>query len=221
MPVDQLKRIVFFETRRYLRDRMTWAGIAVFGIVMVIGAIDYWNSLPPRANGGRLFGEGYLFALSLAFHASLAQDRAVRFDIFLISNFVQPRVLYFGRILSAIVFLTGFAVVAFFIALISALGDVGYAAYYTSLFLTASFVLLPVVVLVELGVNTRHPVPLILALLFVLLAVSYRSGDLIHVQRWFGLDGELNAVSLVRSAIALAVTVALYPLYRYRIGLVR
>jgi hypothetical protein len=219
---DALKRIVFFQTSRYLRDHMTWAALVAFLILLVFGAVDYWNSLPPRSPGSRLFGEGYVFALSLAFHASLAQDRAVRFDSFLVSNFLRPEVLYFGNLLSAVLLLVGFAVIAFLVALLTALGDVAYAMHYTALFFAASLVLLPAVVLVELVMPARYPVPLIVALFFVVLAVLQRSGDMPRVLHWLGFDGQLNALAIaVRSTIAIGLTAAWYPWYRHRLGLTR
>src|SRR5688572_29073117 len=94
-----LKQITLFETHRYMRDRVTWLALCAFVALLLVGAVDYWNALPPRPDGSRLFSEAYFLALCLAFHASVAQDRATRFDAFLTSNFVRPHVLYFGKVI--------------------------------------------------------------------------------------------------------------------------
>jgi hypothetical protein len=84
--------------------------------------------------------------------------------------------------------------------------------------MAGSIVLLPVVVLAELALNTRYPVPLIFAFFFVLAAVLHRSGDLPHVMQLLGFDGQLNTVAVTaRSIAALAITASLYPLYRWRL----
>ena len=219
MTSDGAKRIFQLEVTRYLRDRMTWAGLLAFVIVLLAGAIDYWNALPPRPRGARLFGEAYLLALSVAFHAAIAHDRASRFDVFLVSNFVSVADVYFGKMLAALFFLAVFAVIAFVAGLAAALGDLGYAAHYTTLLFAASILLLPLVVMLEIAVAARYPVPLILLLVFILLAVYNRAGDLPRALRWFGLTGELNlGAAAVRTSVAVLFTAALYPLYRLRLG---
>jgi hypothetical protein len=219
---EMLKRVVAFEIDRYLRDRMTWIALAAFSAVVVIGAIDYWNSLPPRPSGSRLFTEACVILLSLAFHASIAQDRAPDFDRFVVANFVAADFLYFGKIVSAAVFLVVLAAVAFIIALAAALGDTAYAAEHAIIFLASSLVLLPLVVIFELVMTTRYTVPLILALFLSLLAVLNSTGNLPGFLQWAGFDDELTAMrGMIRTTVAVTATVFLYPLYRRRLGLVR
>lgn len=222
MSREMLKRVVRFEIERYLRDRMTWIALAAFAAVIVIGAIDYWNSLPPRPGGSRLFTEACLVLLSLAFHASIAQDRAPDFDRFVIANFVDAEIVYFGKIISATIFLVALAAGAFVMALAASLGDIAYAAEHAIIFLASSLALLPVVVMFELVLSTRYTVPLILALFLAAMAVLNSTGNLPGFLHWVGLDDELTAIrAMIRTAAALAVTAFLYPLFRRRVGLVR
>lgn len=217
-----LKEIIRFETQRYLRDRITWlAGVALV-VLLVVGAVDYWNSLPPRPDGSRLFSEAYFLGLCLAFHAWVAQDRTTRFDAFLASNFVRPQVLYFGKVISALLFLLGLAVTSFALALLTSLGNFEYAARYSVMFLAGSILLLPVVILAELGLPTRYPVSLILIFLFAVMAVLQKTGDLPGFIRTLGLDGHLSPGEIaLRTAAAVLFTAAFYPLYRLRLGLKR
>jgi hypothetical protein len=219
---EALERIVSFETNRYLRDRMTWVALAAFCAVILIGAIDYWNSLPPRPDGSRLFTEACLVLLSLAFHASIAQDRLPHFDRFLVANFVGADVLYFAKVISGALFLIALATIAFIVALIASLGDLAYAAEHSIIFLASSLVLLPIVVMFELVLATRYTVPLILAIFISVMAVLNSTGNLPGFLHWAGLDDELTAIrGIIRTVVALAVTASLYPLYRRRLGLVR
>lgn len=217
-----LKEVTRFETQRYLRDRITWLALAALAVLFVIGAVDYWSSLPPRPDGSRLFSEAYFLALCLAFHAWVAQDRATRFDAFLASNFVRPEVLYFGKVISALVFLMGLALTSFALALLTSLGNFEYAARYSVMFLAGSILMLPAVILAELGLPTRYPVSLILIFLFAVMAVLQKSGDLPGFIRTLGLDGHLDPGGVaLRTAAAVLLTAALYPLYRLRLGLKR
>ena len=217
-----LKEVTRFETQRYLRDRITWLALAALAVLFVIGAVDYWSSLPPRPDGSRLFSEAYFLALCLAFHAWVAQDRATRFDAFLASNFVRPEVLYFGKVISALVFLMGLAMTSFALALLTSLGNFEYAARYSVMFLAGSILMLPAVILAELGLPTRYPVSLILIFLFAVMAVLQKSGDLPGFIRTLGLDGHLDPGGVaLRTAAAVLLTAALYPLYRLRLGLKR
>lgn len=215
-------RVARFELRRFLTDSMTWAGFIAFMVVLVVGAVDYWNALPPRPSGARLFGEAYLLGLSFAFHNSIAQDRGTRFDIFLASNFVRTSDLYFGKVFAAVVFLFAAALTAFAVSLFTSLGDLVYAAKYATLFWAASVLILPVVALAEIALTTRYPLPLILALFFAALAVYHRTGDLPRLLHVLGFDGQLSLpATSARSLIAIFLTSACYPLYRMRLGRAR
>jgi hypothetical protein len=215
-PVFQIARL---EARRFAADRFTWAGLAAFIVVLLIGAVEYWNSLPPRPQGARLFGEAYLLGLSLAFHTSIAQDRLTHFDCFLASNFVRTRDLYFGKLIAALLFLLSAAFTAFLLSMITSLGDMQYAGHYAVVFLTGSLLLLPAAALLEIGLTTRYPVPLVLAILFALIAVYHRIGDLPRALHLLGFDGQLSlSGTITRSLAALALAAGCYPLYRLRLG---
>lgn len=214
-----LGRLLRLGLSRLLHDRMTWVGVFAFAVIFAIGSWLYWQSLPPRAQGSRLFGEAYLFAVVLAFHVDIARNRAADFDTFLVANFTRPIELYFAKIVVALAFLLGLATVAFLLAAILSGGSLSFAAHYTTLFLLASVVMLPAVVVVELILTTRYPVAILIIAFFAFLAVYSRGNDVRHLLAVLGMNGEMAAgPAFLRTLIALAATAACYPLYRMKLG---
>lgn len=219
MSGNAVMNVFVLEVRRVLRDELTYAGVAAFALLLGVGSWLYWQTLPPRAPGGRLFGEGYVLALAVCCHAGLARDRAQRFDMYLAANFVTPAALYCGKVLAALVLLVALAATSFLLALIASMGDAAYAIHYSLLFLLASLLVLPVVVLTELAVTTRFPWPLIVMAFFAFLAVYGRTGDLRPLLERLGFAGNVDLwPALLRSALAFGATAACYPLFRFRLG---
>ena len=213
------RHMLALELGRTLRDPLTIAGMFAFVLILLLGAYLHWRALPPRPQNGRLFGEAYLLAVMIAWHAGIARDRGSRFDVYLAANFVDARALYFAKVTAALVFVLVLSAFAFVVAAGTSAGDIGYAGHYAGLFLLASVVSLPALVLVELALNTRYPVPVLLLLFFALLAVYSRVADVRALLRSLGMDGTLEALpALVRCAAALALTAAIYPLFRLRLG---
>lgn len=219
MALDSVTRVFTFELRRALRDQLTWLAIAAFALLLAAGAWLHWQMLPPRPDGGRLFGEAYLLGLAILYHTGIARDRTHHFDRYLAANFVSPDVLYVGKVAATVLFVFGFAIVTFGLALITSLGDMAYAAHYSLLFLLASVLILPMLVLTELMVTTRFPVPLILIAFFAFLAVYGRTSDLQPLLDSLGFGGQIELwPALLRTTLAIAATLACYPLYRSKLG---
>jgi hypothetical protein len=219
MVFDTPREFLGLEWRRVVRDRSSHVALGLFVLVAGIGAWLYWNALPPRPPGSRLFGEAYVLALVVGGHVGLARDRAVRFDAFLISNFVTPAHYYVTRVVIAVMTLTAFAAIAFAIALVLSFGDLAYAAEYAATLYFASLMALPAIVILELFLNSRHTVAILLIGLVVTMTLYGRANDPRPVLRALGLSGELDVwASLFRSGIALTISIAFYPLFRWRIG---
>jgi hypothetical protein len=212
-------RMLGIELRRTLHDRMTWIGVLGFTVILGVGAWLYWNALPPRPANGRLFGESYLLATMIAWHAGFARDRASKFDMYLAANFVHPAALFFAKVSAALAIVGGFSAIAFAFAVASSAGDIRYAAHYTLVFSFAAVLALPAIVLIELVLNTRNPVPILIILFFTSLALYSRFGDARAFIGTLGLDGSTQIPgTAARCAIALALTAALYPLFKLRMG---
>ena len=211
-------RIARFELRRWLRDPYLLIGVAAFMLIAAAGAYVYWRSAVPRPPGGRVFSEAYLMALVIAFHCGLARDRMAGFDRYQVANFAGPGAVYFGHILAALAFLVGFGLFGFLYALVLALGDVSYAAEYALRMFYVSLIMLPFVVLLELGLSTRMPVPFLLIVFMVAGMLYARMGDARHISLLFGFD-EMSAPGMtVRALAALLLTAAWYPLVVKRLG---
>ncbi len=212
-------RLFGLELRRTWADPLTWGALFGFIVILVVGAWLYWRSLPPRLQNGRLFGEAYLLAMIIAWHAGFARDRMSKFDVYLASNFVDVRSLYFAKVSAAVVTVCGFCLIAFLIAVGTSLGDFGYAAHYATLFLLASMLAVPALVLIELALNTRYPVPILLLLFFGFLGIYSRIGDVQALIRLLGMSGTIELFpALVRTLVALALAAACYPLFHLRLG---
>ncbi len=216
---DVLRTAVRFELRRVLRDPYSWAGIAAFTAVLLIGSWLHWQSLPPRPQSSRLFGEAFILALVIGWHAGLARDRGSRFDAYLVANFVGADTLFVAKVCSALVYVSLLSGAGFLLALGASAGDLRYATLYTALFLLAALLMLPALIIIELLLNTRFPVPIVIMLFFAALAIYGRTSDVRALTRVLGMDGNLELWPAVfRSLAALAATAACYPLYRRRLG---
>ncbi len=211
--------IARFELRRMLRDPYTWCGLLAFMLVAGAGAYFYWQSLPPRPTGSRLFNDGYMLALVFAFHCGLARDRQCRFDRYMVANFASAPGFYFGHLLATVAFLGLLYAFALAYGTVLALGDVGFALEHASRFFYYSLLMLPFVVVLELLLSTRLPVPVLL-ITFVLAGLLYsRIGELNKLFHLLGMDSEVPLIgALVRAALALLVAAAMYPLFRKRLG---
>jgi hypothetical protein len=214
-----VRDVVWFELRRRLRDGMTYAALFAFLLVLGVGAWLHWQTLPPRAAGGRLFGEAYLLALVMGCHAGIAHDRVQHFDRYLVANFVSPAALYFGKVATTILCLVLFTLLSFALALLTSAANAGYAAHYPLVFFLAALLMLPFLMLTELLITTRYPVPLIVIGFFAFLTIYARVNDPRPLLKLLGMDGSMEALpAIVRSGLALLATVALYPLFRLRLG---
>ena len=215
-------RLFSMELRRMLRDPMTAAGLFAFAVFLALGAWLYWRALPPRPQNGRLFGEAFLLGGIIAWHTGIARDRGDRFDSYLAANFFPPVALYLAKVAAAIAFLLAYASAAFLLAVATSAGDVGYAAHYAGLYALAFALALPGIVLIELALTTRYPVPILLLLFFAVLGIYSRIGDVQALIRLLGMDGTIAAgPATARTAIALVLLGACYPLFRFRLGMRR
>jgi hypothetical protein len=216
---SEFGRMLRFEVTRTLRDPLCVAALCAFAIILALGAWLYWRALPPRPQNSRFFGEAYLAALVIGWHAGFARDRQCRFDVYLAANFVSSRTLYFAKVTAALLWLAALSLITFLLATATSAGDTGYAAHYTILFVLASILLVPGLVLVELLLNTRYPVPILLLFLLAVLGIYSRAADVQRLIGALGMDGRIEAVpAVLRSLVALAITVALYPCYQLRLG---
>ena len=219
MSLRSVVALARFELSRSLRDPVLVVAVIIFTMLLAVGAWLYWRSLPPRPSGSRLFGEAYFAALIVAWHTGIARDRATHFDRYLGANFVTAASMYFGKVVAAIAWLVLFTCVSFILALLAAAGSLSYAGHYSTLFLLHALFFLPGMVLIELAVSTRNPLPLVCIALFAFVTVYGRLADVQALLRLLVLDGSLDPWRLgARTLIALFLTCACYPLFRLRLG---
>lgn len=219
MDSRNLGRLLRLGASRLVHDRLTWVAMFAFAVILTAGSWLYWQSLPPRPAGSRLFGEAYLLAIVLGAHVGIARDRATDFDTFLVANFADPAELFIAKVAVALLFLLGLAAGAFLLATALSAGSLSFAAHYTVLFLLASVLMLPAIILVELALSTRYPVAILIILFFAFLAVYARGNDVQRLLGVLGMNGQIDpTAALMRTSIALIATAACYPLYRLKVG---
>jgi hypothetical protein len=218
MRPSSVLRVARLELRRAARDAYTWIGVAAFLLIAGAGAYFYWRSVPPRPAGARLFNEAYLLALVAAYQCGFARDRMCGFDRYQVANFEQPAAFYAGHLLSAMVFLLSFALLSFGYALVLALGDAGFAAEHALRMFYISVIMLPFVVLLELALSSRMPVPILLIAFFLVVLVYSRMGDVNEFSATLGLAETSALGAVVRALLALLLSAAWYPLFLKRLG---
>lgn len=206
-----------FELRKRLREPATiLAGLILFS-VLLLGHINYWQTLPPRPADDRMFGYAFIGAALLLLRFGVAEDRQLALDVFLTSNLISPARYFTSKLLTGITILLAIAVSAFVFAFALSGLDIRYAAWYMLLFTLAAWIFLPAILLIETLTDIRLAAPAALVAFIILIMVLSPTYGTPRVVGWLGLDIErFNLQTLgpltVRAAVATGLLVALAPL---------
>lgn len=218
----RLRALVAVELQRAMRSPGALVGVAGFLILLGVGHWSYWTSLPPRPEDDRLFVWGYIVAMCGMFRLGLSEDRELALDEYLVSNLVSPLRYALSKLLATIAVVGIFGAGAFVCAAAASAGDFQYAAWYTVLMTLVVWTLLPVLLLVELGIDTRYPALFVLLIFIAAVVVGRLALGPIAIVRVMGLELERYVYSSlaplgVRALVAGWVLVLLYPLWRLRL----
>lgn len=222
LPAD-VTAIASFELRRRFRSRATLVGAVGFVLVLAAGHYLYWTAPPPRPEDSRLFGDAFVLFLAAAAHLGIADDRMRGTDTFLVGNFVAPWRYLAGKIVGAFAFLVLASAGAAAVAAALSLGDLAYATWYPAEFALTAWMCLPLLLLVELFLETRNGSAVVLVIYFTILFTLTHFYGALRVTGWFGIRttpldfGTLGPLA-VRALGATALLFLLYPLCRRRIG---
>lgn len=220
---ERITLLMRFEFKRWLRDRTVIFAAALSLSLVILGAWQYQQALPPRPQDDRLFGYAYLLFAVLALHTGIARDRPDRFDALLAGNFLHLRDVFVARILVLLLIIVAIGVSAVVLGLVTSRGDVAFAIWYPLLFTSVFLVFLPIIVLAEIVFNTRYPVAIVMLLFMTSMTALRHLGKAQPVLKVLGLDvdrfdyADLTGL-LARSVVALVVTFAWLPLYSWRVG---
>lgn len=220
---EPIPLLMAFEFKRWLHDRTVIFAAALSLSLIILGAWQYHQALPPRPQDDRLFGYAYLLFAVLALHTGIARDRPDRFDAFLAGNLMPLRDVFVARILVLLLIIVAIGVSAMAIGLITSRGDVAFAIWYPLLFTSVFLVFLPVIVLAEVVFNTRYPVAIVMLLFMTSMTALRHLGKAQPFLKVLGLDVERFDYAdltglLARSVVALVATFACLPLYSWRVG---
>lgn len=213
--------VATFELRRMGRSRSTILGILAFAALLAIGHWSYWKALPPRPEDDRLFGYAYVAAMILCLRFGLADDRATRFDRFLGDNLISPIRLLAGKLQAVAAFLLLFGAYAFTLALAFSTGEWVYAWWYVLRFTLTAWVFLPIVVLVEVAMDMRYPVAVVLTGFMILMVAADPLVGVETVTDALGLRAKRFQFGTLtpltgRAILATGALVLLYPLCTWR-----
>jgi hypothetical protein len=211
-----------FELRRIVRSRSTWIGALLFLALLALGHTLYWRAFPPRPDHDRLFGYAYLLAMLASLHLGLATDRQSHFDHFLVGNLIRPAPFLLGKLTATVVYLLAFALFALALSFALSAGEWRYALWYSLNLTLLAWFFVPALLLTELAVDTRFPVPVVLIAFFVLTIATDRLIGVEALARLLGFtQRRLDFGSLWQlSGRALLVPVLLallYPVCRWRL----
>ena len=168
-----------WELTRRLRDRLTLVAAVIFAAVLIVGHVPAWRYGATAPEDGRLYPIAFFAAMLLTLRIGWAEDRAVRFDEYLVANFVSVREYFAAKLLASGAHVVAFTLFGFVVALVLSGGAAGWALWYASLYLLYVLLFLPLLVFVELVSTIRHPaaVAALLYFLTVLLAEPLVGAD--------------------------------------------
>lgn len=216
------RAIVDFELRTIVRSPSTWIGALLFLALLALGHTLYWSALPPRPDHDRFFGYAYLLAMLASLHLGLATDRQSHFDRVLVGNLTHPAPFLVGKLAARVVYLLAFAVYALVISFALSAGEWSYALWYSLNLTLLAWFFLPALLLTELAVDTRYPVPVVLFAFFVLAVAADRLFGVEALTRFLGFtQRRLDFGSLWplagRALLVPILLALLYPLCRWRL----
>lgn len=221
-PRGQVRALVGVELRRIARAPGTAVGVVGFLVLLAVGHWSYWTTLPPRPQDDHLFVWAYIIAMCGMLRFGLAEDRELDLDEYLVTNLVSPLRYMLSKLLAVTAMLGVFGAGAFVCAAAASAGDLRYAAWYTVVMTLVTWMLLPVLLLVELVIDSRYPAIFVLiSFVATLVAARLVSGPMVIVEL-LGLDVERYVYSslaplAVRGVVAAWLLAVLYPLCRLRL----
>lgn len=223
---DSLRRtlaLTEFELGRIASAPATRVGVILFAALLVATEWVLPKTTGRSPEAGSAFGYAYLAAALITLRLGLAADREWAFDEYLTVNFVLPGQYLAAKVLALAGYLLAFGLYTFAVALVVAGGGVHVAGWHAVLFTLATWTFTPLILLVELVVDTRFPAVLGVLVLWVAVLLA---------ELTYGIPALLDALGLVVQAYSFAslrplgvragvavplVLLFLYPLWRLRL----
>jgi|GEM_PF-2126000 len=167
----ELGAVIWLESKRLLGARSTPIALGIFVLLLVLGQWLHWRSLPPRPTGDRLFGYAYLSAAVLLLHSGLAIDRRHGSEGLLVYNLVNPNRYFYGKVIALAMTILGLGAFAFTTTILVTFGEFSYTLWYSLYFTLIAALFLPLLVLIELLLDTRYPGLALFALFVITLLI--------------------------------------------------
>jgi hypothetical protein len=221
--LQQLHAVTSLELVRVARARATPIAICAFVTLLVLGQWLHSRALPPRPDDDRLFGYAFLGAIMLGLRFGFSGDRKHGTEPLLLGNLIRPAALYLGKVLALTITMLLFVAIALLSAAIVTKGDWEFTLWYTLLMALAVWSFTPLILVIELLMETRSPGLAAFArfaLLSLVAALSVGPGRFTElmgfdIQRFSYPTLQPLALRALLATMALAL---LYPAWRKRAG---
>lgn len=166
--------LLAFEFGRIAGALVTRAAVILFAALLVIAEWVVPLATGKAAEVGDAFGYAYFGAALFTLRLGLAADRESAFDEYLTVNFISPGQYVAAKVLALAGYLLAFGLYAFGVAALVTAGSVQVAGWYAVLFTLLSWTLTPLILLIELVMETR--VPAVVGLLVLIIAAALAEG---------------------------------------------
>ena len=200
-----LASLTAFELRRAWARAPARLGLMLFTIISAAGHVDEWRG---RSNGEGLFAIAYLVGLMAILCCSLAADRRLRFDAYLLTNHMGERAYLgakIGALLGTIVLYGAFALVLEIT--MSGGRGIAMAVWLAGTLTLAALLTAPLAMLVEAWADTAMPAAFVLIVYVVAVAVGFALRGSTLLADFTGVrylePGEWASVARMALAVAL------------------
>lgn len=219
----QTQAVTTLELMRVARARATPVALVGFVALLALGQWLHLRALHPRPDDDRLFGYAFLAALMIGLRFGFSTDRKHGTEQLMLGNLIQPAALYLGKVVALTATLLIFTGIALLSAAIISTGDWNFALWYALVMMLAIWLFTPLILLMELGMETRYPGLAAFASFVVLVAIATFTIGAPKLTQLLGFELQrFNYATLQplawRTLLAALALGFLYPLWRWRAG---
>lgn len=219
--MQQTAAVTRLELTRTWAMPATRVALITFLALTAVGQYLYWRALPPRPVDDRLLAHAFLLAAMIGLRIGISGDRTLGSESLMVGNLIRPAAYFFGKLgafLSALLALTA---IAFAYASVISAGDWRHALWYSTAIALVICLFTPLILAIELLMQTRYPGPAALVIFSVAMIIAGITTGVEPVVNILaldmtGLDFHTLPPLAARSVAALILTAIMYGLWRPR-----
>lgn len=217
----QLAAVTRLELIRRVRSPLTLIAIISLAFLVMIGEWLHWKATRARPGDERLLGHAIILAALLGLRFGFSTDRGDGSERLLAGNLVSYPAYFFGKVLALLASISALATTAFILSTVVSAGDWQYALWYTLSASLAISLFTPLLLMVELGMDTRVPGPAVLVIfasVALITAITSGADTFLRLMAFTMSRPDYSTLLplVYRVGIALALTILAYPIWRWR-----